>query len=404
MYLRLAWRNIWRNKRRTLITVASVFFAVVLAIFMRSATEGVYENMIRNLVSFSSGYLQIHGKGYWDERSLDNSLELLPDLLQAVRDLQSQQSIPRLESFSLLSTGEKTKGVLVMCIDPGTENEVTQLKSRLIAGQYLDEQPGGIMLSAGLSEAIGARVGDTLVLIGQGYHASTAAGKFAVTGIVRLASPELDGRLVYLHLQAGQEYFSSPGMATSVSFMLSESGKLEGARSLLEARLDTSRYEVMTWQEMMPEMDQFIQADRAGHYISIGILYLVISFGLFGTILMMTAERRHEFGMLVAIGMKKHLLAAVVTVEVILLGLTGAVAGMVAATPLVSYFHRNPIRLSGDMQEVYERFGLEPVIPIAQDFQIFLSQSLVVLTITVILSVYPAIWIARMRPIEAITN
>jgi ABC-type lipoprotein release transport system permease subunit len=291
-----------------------------------------------------------------------------------------------------------------MCIDPEIENEVTQLKKRVIAGQYLDEQSEGILLSAGLSEAVGAALGDTLVLIGQGYHASTAAGKFAVTGIVRLASPELDSRLVYLNLQTGQDYFSSHGRATSVSFMLSESEKIERARAQLLNRLDTSRYEVMTWQEMMPEMDQFIQADRAGHYISIGILYLVISFGLFGTILMMTTERRHEFGMLVAIGMKKHLLAAVVTVEVILLGITGAAAAMVAATPLVSYFHRNPIRLSGDMQDVYERFGLEPVIPIALDFHIFLTQSLVVLTITVILSVYPGIWIARMKPIEAITN
>ncbi len=403
MYLQLAWRNIWRNKRRTLISVASVFFAVVLAIFMRSAAEGVYEGMIHNLVSFSSGYLQVHGKGYWEERSLDNSLELNQELMSIISSQGMEDFIPRIESFSLASTGEKTRGVLVIGTDPLKERTLTNLDARLIEGEYLKEDEEGLIMSAGLAESLGASVRDTLVLLGQGYHATTAAGKFPVKGIVKLASPELDGRLVYLSLAASQDFFSSPERVTSLSFMLSDNQQLVSTKSRLLAQLDTSLYEVMTWQEMMPEMDQFIRVDRAGQYITVGILYLVISFGLFGTILMMTSERRHEFGMLVAIGMKKHILSMVVTLEVILLGTTGAILGMVAATPLVGYFHRNPIRLSGDVEEVYERFGFEPVIPLAMDFSIFLNQSLIVLLMTVVLAVYPAFWIARMRAIEAIT-
>src|SRR3990167_5791813 len=125
MFLKIAWLNIWRNKRRTLITTASVFFAVLLAILMRSVTSGVYENMIHNTVSYSSGYIQIHQKGYWDEQAIDNSFEENEKLNQLLLNNREVTHImPRMETFAMASYADKTKGVLILGIDPDKEKRV----------------------------------------------------------------------------------------------------------------------------------------------------------------------------------------------------------------------------------------------------------------------------------------
>ena len=131
MLLKLAWLNIWRNKRRTIITTTSIFFAVLLAILVRSLTDGIYENMIHNVVSYSSGYLQIHQKGYWDEQSIDNTFEEDEQLYQnLLKNPKVTHIMPRLETFALASYANKTKGVLILGIDPFKEKEVNKLRRK----------------------------------------------------------------------------------------------------------------------------------------------------------------------------------------------------------------------------------------------------------------------------------
>ena len=285
MFLKLAWLNIWRNRRRTLITVASVFFAVLLAITFRSVTDGVYENMIHNVVSYSSGYLQIHKKGYWDEQSIDNSFEADEQLSKKLlNNPKITYLMPRLETFALSSFADKTKGVMVLGIDPVSEKEVNRLNEKIIEGQYFESNNvDHILIGSGLAEQLNTKVNDTLVLIGQGYHASSAAGKFKIDGILKLGSPELNSNVIYMPLQASQYLYGAENRLTSLSIMLGKTSDLESSKRAVENTIDIEAYEVMTWKQMMPEMDQFIEADSAGHYIIIGILYFIISFGLFGT-------------------------------------------------------------------------------------------------------------------------
>ena len=139
MLLKLAWLNIWRNKRRTIITATSVFFAVLLAIIFRSLTDGIYDNMIHNMVSYSSGYLQIHQKGYWDEQSIDNTFEEDQQLYkELLKNPKVTHLMPRLQTFALASYAEKTKGVLILGIDPVKEKAVNNLHEKIIDGQYIE--------------------------------------------------------------------------------------------------------------------------------------------------------------------------------------------------------------------------------------------------------------------------
>ncbi len=406
MLLKLAWLNIWRNKRRTLITTASVFFAVLLAIAFRSVTDGVYENMIHNVVSYSSGYLQIHKNGYWDERSLDNSFEADEQLNSSLlSNPEITHIMPRLETFALASATDKIKGIMVLGIDIRSEKEVNHLDQKVTDGKYFENNgENAALLGDGLASQLNVKVNDTLVLIGQGYHASSAAGKFRVKGILKLGSPELNDNVIYLPLETCQALYGAEDRLTALSLMLRKTSDLENSKAFTENSIDRETYEVMTWKQMMPEMDQFIEADSTGHYIVIGILYLIISFGLFGTLLMMTFERNREFGILIAIGMKKRLLAIMVLLESLLITLTGCLMGIVGGWGLVTWFTKYPIRFTGALKEVYEDYGIESIIYFSGHMKIFITQSLIVFVLATLVAVYPGWKIMRLRPVEAINR
>ncbi|MEH6513807.1 ABC transporter permease [Maribacter arcticus] len=406
MLLKLAWLNIWRNKRRTVITTTSVFFAVVLAIIFRSLTDGIYDNMIHNVVSYSSGYLQIHQKGYWDEQSIDNTFEEDDQLYQELlKNPKVTHIMPRLQTFALASYSEKTKGVLVLGIDPVKEKEVNNLHDKIVAGEYIqDINDNAVVLGEGLASQLKLKVNDTLVLLGQGYHASSAAAKFRVKGLIKLGAIELNNNVVYMPLQQSQYMHGAENRLTSVSVMLDKSTNLEDLKHALQKSINTDRYEVMSWKEMMPEMDQFIEADSTGHYIIIGVLYFIISFGLFGTLLMMIFERKHELGILIAIGMKKQLLALVLLLEAIMISLIGCFTGVIAGFLVIKWFTAYPIHFTGELKEVYEDYGIESIIYFSSHEKIFIVQTLIVLLLSILLAFYPGYKVMKLKPVEAINS
>ncbi|MFD2516775.1 ABC transporter permease [Salinimicrobium flavum] len=406
MFLKIAWLNIWRNKRRTLITATSIFFAVLLAILTRSVTDGVYENMIRNMVSYSSGYLQVHQKGYWDEQSIDNTFESNPELDQKLLQQPGvTQIMPRLESFALASSEDKTKGVMILGVDPQKEKAVNNLHEKVTKGKYLEkEDENAVVIGEGLASHLHLKINDSLVLLGQGYHASSAAGKYRIKGVISMGSPELNDNIVYMPLKQAQSMYGAENRLTAISIMLKKSADLKELKSNIDARIDPEKYEIMTWKEMMPEIDQFIEADSTGHLIIIGILYLIISFGLFGTLLMMTFERLREFGILVAIGMKKQLLAFILLLESVMISLIGCFAGVIGARLVILWFTEHPIYFTGELKEVYQTYGIDPIIFFSEDQQIFITQTLIVLLLSVILALYPGIKVMKLKPIAAINS
>ncbi|HXH19288.1 MAG TPA: FtsX-like permease family protein [Chitinophagales bacterium] len=400
MYSSLAWRNLWRNKRRTGITVAAVAFAVMFAVALRSMQLGAYANMIDNAVRFYSGFAQVHKKGYWDEQSLDNSFLFNDSLVhRALQDDNIQNLVPRVESYLLASNGTKTRAISVAGIAPEKEKLITGLDKKIIAGSYLDGSDAGILLANGLSEYLDAEVGDTIVLVGIGYHGANAAGKYPVKGIIKFNNPELNKRYAFLSLTQAQRLFDATNVLTSL-VVVTEPDKVNQAVKKLK-EVFGSDYEVMDWREMMPELVQAIEADSIGGIIILFILYIVIGFGIFGTIVMMTAERRHEFGVLIALGMKRVRLLSVVALESILLAMLGVTAGILISLPVVVYFFHHPIALSDEMARTSEAYGMEAVIPFSLSPEIFIYQALSVLALSLLAMSYPFFKIRRLQPSEA---
>jgi ABC-type lipoprotein release transport system permease subunit len=462
----IAWRNLWRNRRRTLITVASVFFAVFLALLMRSLQLGTYDQMFRNVIESYTGYLQVEHRDFWDSKTIDNIFRYddgLDSLIMS--DGNAAATIPRFESFALASSGNLTKGVLVLGIDPEKESMLSDLRGKLVKYRLssenimklreagLDEKysseldllegrsysgKSGILLDLDISDKdtsavmplirkytsftngyfsigeeavllgdrlatfLNASIGDTLVLIGQGYQGTTAAGKYRVNGIVRTA-PDFDNKIVYIPYDVARELYNADGMLTSLVVNVKERGEKEIERMItrLSAQLEPP-LRVIGWREMNELLINQLDADSKSGMIMIAILYLVIAFGIFGTVLMMTAERRREFGMLVAIGMQKSKLAAVVAIEMLYIGLMGVVAGAVAALPVVIYGHIHPLRFSGDIARMYESYGMEPVMPMLPPDWYFLWQTVVVAVIVLIAMIYPLRKIMKMEVVNSL--
>lgn len=398
--IKMAWKNMWRNPNRTLITMASIFFAVILSVTASSLKEGVFDNLVKNVVGFYTGYIQVHKQGYWDEQLLDNSFEASANLEQKIlQDKNITAVAARLESFALASSEDITRGSLVVGIDPVKENQVTLLKNKIIHGRYLKHNDNSILVSQGLGKRLKLVVGDTIILIGQGYHGATAAGKYPITGIVKFGSPELNDRSLFMPLTTAQDLYSAPGMITSYLLSLDDKRHLQPTASVVRASLGIA-YEVMTWEEMMPDIKQHIQSDSNNMKYVLGILYMLICFGIFGTLLMMMVERKFEMGMLVAIGMNKIKLILLVLYESILTVLAGCILGMVLSVPLVVYLHKNPIRMGGETAKAYENFGFEAIFPTSVKASIFINQGLIVLVIGLLLSLYPIYKIIRLDPVN----
>ena len=217
MIYKLAWRNIWRNKKRTVITLMSIAFAVLLSCIMRSMQLGSYERMIDNTVGKYAGYIQIHKEGYWEDKSIDNAMNINDSLINFISAQDGvNQVVPRIESFALASFGSISKGVLVTGVDPQSEKDMSMLDEKLIQGAYLKEDDQNCLLSEGLARRLKADIGDTIVFIGQGYHGVTAAGLYPVKGIVKFPIPALNDQSVYIPLKAAQWFYGADNLVTSL--------------------------------------------------------------------------------------------------------------------------------------------------------------------------------------------
>lgn len=385
-----------------MIAAASVFFAVLLAVVMRSGQNGSYAYMIDSSARLFTGYLQVQGKGYWENRSLDRSFVLSPGQRQAIsRTPHVTAENGRLEAFALVSYKSGTRVAQVIGIDPASENRMTGLKKRLVGGAYLAENSGGALIARGLADALKIGIGDSLVIYGQGYQGLIAAAEVPIRGIVQLPFPEMNKASVYLALPDAQNAFSAPGRITSVAVMVDDIRNLPAVEKSIRRNMDDSQT-IMTWDEMMPDLVQSIMLDNAGGIIMLIILYIVIAFGVFGTVMMMTSERTREFGILVSVGMKRARLVLVTTLETIFISFLGVLAGGMGSIPIIYYLHYNPLRMTGDAAKAFESVGVEPIMNFSVDPRIFLSQSAVVLLIALATAVYPVWFIHRLRPAKAI--
>lgn len=385
----IAWRNLWRKPWRTVITSGSIFFGVIFSALMTSMQYGSYEVMIDNVVKFYSGYAQIFTQEYHENKTINNTF-IIPDSINSI--LRNNKAItataPRLEYYSLASSADITKGAVIIGVDPEKEDNITNLSKWVDRGSYLKNNEDGALVATDLAKYLGIDVGDTIVLYGQGYHGVMAAGIYPVVGVLKFPSPELNKQFIYLPLNKAQSLFSAPDRLTSMVIMVEDNYDLPHVMRYLKKKI-TKPYMVMSWSEMQPELVQMIESDRAGGIFMKALLYIIITFGILGTILMMISERKRELGVMVAIGMQRTKLAGILIFETIFIGIIGTLAGLAVSIPLTLYFYNNPIPLTGNAAKTMIDMGLEPFMFFSIQPEVFYMQALIVLCITIVIAIYP---------------
>ncbi len=400
MVLKLAWRNIWRNKRRTGITLAMTIFAVVLSTLMMSIKEGVYENMISSTAGDFSGYAQVHSNGYWEDKSLDLAFELTDSLEQKITNTNNVEGfMPRVDGFALAAVDNVSKGSMVIGIDVEKEKTFHGLDKRVSEGTYLTANDDAIMIGDGLASHLKLTINDTLVLLGAGYHGMSAVGKYPIKAIVKFGSPELSKQLVFMPMKAAGMFFATDQLITTIVLKTKNSNNGINAANSLTQKLN-EKYEVMNWKQMNPELVTMIEADKSEGYVFMFILYMVIGFGIFGTMLMMLAERKREFGVLVAVGMKRIKLSIMVWVEILTVSILGAILGLLAAFPVCYYFFTNPIQYGEEITEMAEEYGMEAVLRASLAPHLFLEQALIIAIIASVIAIYPFIKLQRINAVK----
>ncbi len=404
MILKIAWRNIWRNQKRTLITTLSISGALFLIILMRSMQFGFYDNIINTIVQSYSGYVQVHANGYWDKQSVNNSMEVDNKLLNEINSIDGINNIAkRLQTFSLVSKGEKSKGAIINGIEVEKEQLITDWDKKIIEGSSSFKKSDQLILSKGIAEYFNVEIGDTLVLFGQGYQGMMAAGKYVANGIIDLSNPKLNEMAIFMDIKSAQEYISSENIATHLIIDKEQYYDEEKIAKDITNTISND-YEVMIWKEILPELDQMITADNAGGLIMAFILYVVVCFGMFGTVLMMTEERMYEFGVLLSIGMGKIKLYLIILLETIMLSSIGVIIGILTTRPISHYFNKNPIHMDDfgeGLADALGEFGFDPIIPFSINWDIPISHAIFIFCISLLISIYPAIKILSLNPIKA---
>ncbi len=402
MLIRLAWRNLWRQKRRTLLTSMALALALFLSLLTRCFQEGSYSANIQHAAQFYTGLIQLQHPDFSTTNSID---DLLPQSEAFIRPVDSVTSVnrvlPRLESVALAAAGERSKGVMVLGVDPQREDSYSRISAKIIAGRFIQPKGNGVLLGESLASYLQIQVGDELVLYGQGYHGQTAAGLYPVVGILHFPIQQLDNQLVYMSLTAAQQLYSAQGLVTSWVLDITQLKLLDQTVEQLKSLYQPEAV-VKDWQQLSPELAQQILMDKSSGIVLVYVLYGIVGFGLFATILMMTLERQREFAVMLATGMLRRKLAQMILLESVFIACLGVILGLLLSAPVLGYFYFNPIELTGEAAQMMRDTGFEPILPVLIEPQLIFNQIITVLLMMLLCLVYPLFRVSRLEVATAL--
>jgi len=423
MLLKLAWRNIWRNTRRTILTIAGVAFGLGICIYSRALGVGFHNQMIRDAIHVFAGHIQVnalHWHGNWTmEYLMDN-----PDaVFNAIKDdpriigAAPRATVPGLISRKLIkaATGqesmnddesgeENTSTALITGVDPEAEKKITSLPTKMRKGRYISaDDPMGVAIGADLAKTLGVDIGDRVLLWTQNYYESLEAKYFFVRGIYKSGSFDLDTFYVFVPLQTVQQFLQLDRMVTTVTIVLKDSEYLDPVTNSIKGNLDPKVYEVLKWTDFKPEIWQYVVFDDIGGYMFLGILMIVVVFGILNTQLMAVFERTREFGAMLALGTRPSRVALLVFIECAMMTAVGVVFGNLLGL-LAAYINsRAPIDLSRDAA-AYEVFGIDPRLYAAVLPFPFVICTCLIFSIALVMSLWPAFRAARYKPVDALRH
>ena len=404
--LRLAWRNIWRQPRRTWLTIGAMVFSNVLLVFMISLQFGMYGLMIDNTLQAFTGHLQVQAPGYKDEQKMRLVVPDIADLAADLRDgLPDARVAARAQAFALASSEDRSFGIAVFGVEPGFEPLVSSIPGLLKEGSYLDDKLAAeIVVGDVLARNLKVTVGDELTLLGSGRDGSFAAAVVNVVGIFRSGVKEIDRNIAEIPLGLFQDVFFMQGAGHQVVITAASVDRVPELQQRVAAMLpDDDGLVLHDWDALQPGLRQAIQADMSSAFFMYGILVILVACSVLNTQLMSVLERTHEFGITMALGFKPGRLGRLVLLETAVMGLVGMAIGILGGLALVSWLGVSGFAYPG-MDEMAAQFNLPARIYPQPTLISLASGPLVVFAFTLVSALYPALRLHWMHPVEAMRS
>jgi len=408
--LKMGWRNIWRNPRRSVLTICAIAFASLLLVFMLSFQFGSYSTMINASVKIHTGHLQIQAEGYHEKQDIRRVVSDPSAVIARLKSIPGVSAVTsRAEAFALVSAGDRTYGVLVTGIDPTPEARVSRLKTLIRKGEYLAESDDhDALIGQLLARNLHVGLGDELTVIGQGRDGSIAATVLRIKGIYKSGIDQFDRSAVHMPLTTFQRVFSMRSAVHQIVVIassLSEVSAVKHAALRVLAPVENANHPlaVLDWDELMPGLRQSIELDLISGGIFYLILILVVAFSILNTFLMAIFERTREFGVLMAIGTSPGRLTRLLLIESLSLTALGIFSGIVAGVSITYYFQTHGIDISGT-EDLLSQFGITGrIFPQLSILSVSIGP-LAVLVITFLAALFPALKVKRLQPVEAMTS
>ena len=333
--IRLAWRNLQRNKSRTWLTAGGIGFSVLLVSFAMSMQSGSYEIMIDSATRYFSGHGQVSDASYFDQPRFERTVLNAAALQAELETIDGLSVMPRVQAFAVVSMGEKSLGGMVMGVDFAAETRFLDIYDNVIEGQ-IPRASNEALIGSSMARNLGAGVGDELIVLGSGKQGAVAAAIFIIAGIVETGQVELDRTLVFAPITGIAEAFYLQDEVHMLLLMVENLSQLGPIGAQIETKL-TGPLALQTWQELMPMIEQSIELDKAGAQLFYSLLLILVVFAVVNTFVMVLFERTREFGLFMALGMRPWQVIGQVQFEALLLSLLGVGLGLALALPLINY-------------------------------------------------------------------
>ncbi|MBT8442694.1 MAG: FtsX-like permease family protein [Gammaproteobacteria bacterium] len=401
--LRLAWRNLWRQPRRTWLTTGAMVFSNVLLVFMISLQFGMYRMMIDNSLRAFTGHMQVQAAGYKDDRKMRQSVPGAAELADRVRAETGLNTVAaRAAAFALASSEDRSYGIQVYGVQPDFEPGVSSIPGLVKRGRYLaDRNAAEIVIGSVLARNLKVDVGDELTLLGSGLDGSFAAGVVIVVGIFDSGVVELDRSIAEMPLAAFQDMFAmgegGHEIVIATSDLFASSGVTRQVRDSLPA---DGGLVVHDWVALQPGLQQAIQADMAGAWFMYAVLVVLVAFSVLNTQLMSVLERTKEFGIILSLGLTPGRIGRLVVLETALMGGLGLVIGVVIGGLLTYWVGIDGFSYPG-LEDMAAQFNLDGRIYPQLSVLSAMIGPTVVFLFTLLASAYPALRLYWLHPVEA---
>ncbi|MCF8245083.1 MAG: FtsX-like permease family protein [Saprospiraceae bacterium] len=401
MLLTLAWRNIWRNKVRSLVIICSVAVGLWAGAFIVAVYDGMAKDRIRTVIQEEVSHLQIHHPAFkedFEPKFVAGDVDSLTAKIVAVPGVKSitARSITR----GMMANASNSSGVTVIGIEPASENKTTGLQGRIIAGDFFPEgKRNPILVGNKLAEKLNIKSGNKVVLTFTNTHNNLTSGAFKVVGIYQSINSKLDGTNVYVLRQNLNALLTTPGKAHECAILLNNDDLVDSVKLQLQAIFPDLKVE--TWRQVSPESDLIATYTTQSAIIMVVIIMIALAFGIVNTMLMAVLERTREIGMLMALGLKKGKLLTMIIFETFLLTLVGAPFGLLVAWATVA-LTQDGIDISAFADKGLSEYGFSAILyPILSWDSVY--QIIVIVVCAALFSaIFPAIKAIRLKPVEAI--